>query len=50
MIVKIKVLVPVPPALVALKLTLEVAAAVGMPEIKPVAVLIVSPAGRPVLL
>ena len=50
MIVKVRVFVPVPPALVALKLTLEVAAVVGVPEIKPVVVLIDKPAGSPVAL
>jgi hypothetical protein len=41
---------PVPPALVALRVTVEVAAAVGVPEISPVAVLIDKPAGKPVAL
>ena len=50
LMVRVKVLVPVPPALVALKLTLEVAAVVGVPEISPVAVLIDRPAGSPVAL
>ena len=50
MIVKVRVFVPVPPALVALKLTLEVPAVVGVPEIKPVVVLIDKPAGSPVAL
>ena len=36
--VKVKVLVPVPPAFVALKVMLDVPAAVGVPEIKPVPV------------
>jgi hypothetical protein len=48
--VKLKVFVPVPPAFVALKVTLVVAAAVGVPEISPVVVLMVSPAGNPVAL
>ena len=48
--VKVKVAVPVPPALVALKLTFEVAAVVGVPEISPVPVLIDKPAGKPVAL
>ena len=50
LIVRDKGFVPVPPALVALKLTLEVPVAVGVPLIKPVVVLITSPAGRPVAL
>ena len=48
--VRVKVLVPVPPALVALKVTLEVAAVVGVPEMRPVPVLTESPAGSPVAL
>ncbi len=48
--VKVKAFVPVPAALVALNVTLEVPAAVGVPEIKPVAVLIESPVGKPVAL
>ena len=50
LIVNVNVFVPVPPALVALKLTLEVPAVVGVPEIKPVVVLIDKPAGSPVAL
>ena len=46
----VKALVPVPPALVAPTVTADVAAVVGVPEINPVAVLIVSPAGNPVAL
>src|SRR5437868_49728 len=42
------VALPVPPALVALIVTLVVAAAVGVPLIKPVVALKLSPAGRPV--
>ena len=42
--VSVKVFVPVPPALLAPTVTAVVAAAVGVPEINPVAVLIVSPA------
>ncbi len=45
-----KVLVPVPPALIALIVTLEVAAAVGVPLITSVEVLIVDPVGNPVAL
>ena len=48
--VRVKVFVPVPPALVALKLMLEVPAVVGVPEIKPVVVLMDKPAGSPVAL
>ncbi len=48
--VKVNVLVPVPPALVALSVTLEVPAVVGVPEMSPVAVLIDRPAGNPVAL
>ena len=50
LMVRLKVMVPVPPALVALRVTLEVPAVVGVPEIKPVAVLIDKPAGSPVAL
>ena len=42
-IVRAKVAEPVPPALVALNVTLEVPAAVGVPEITPVVVLTESP-------
>ena len=42
--------VPAPPALVALIVTDEVPVAVGVPEISPVAVLILKPAGSPVAL
>ena len=48
--VKVRVAVPVPPAFVALSGILDVAAAVGMPDIKPVLVLAVKPAGNPVAL
>jgi hypothetical protein len=50
LIVMLKVLVPVPPALIAFKVTLVVAAVVGVPEMRPVVVLMVSPAGSPVAL
>lgn len=43
--VRLSVPVPVPPAFVALKLTVEFVAAVGVPEIKPLAVFTDSPAG-----
>ena len=39
-----------PPALVALRVTVEVATAVGVPEITPLAAFTVSPAGSPVAL
>ena len=44
--VNVRVAVPVPPLLVALKLTDDVPAVVGVPEIKPVAVLTDKPAGK----
>ena len=50
LIVKVNVAVPVPAALVALNATLDVPAAVGVPEMTPVAVLTESPAGNPVAL
>ena len=48
--VSVNVAEPVPPALVALMVTLEVPAAVGVPEINPVVVLTLKPAGSPVAL
>src|SRR5437667_10157520 len=39
--------VPVPPALVALRVSVEVPAVVGVPEMSPVVALIVRPAGSP---
>ena len=39
--------VPVPPAFVALSVTVEIPAACGIPEITPVMVLTDRPAGRP---
>ena len=50
LIVKVSVALPVPPALVALIVTLYVPAVVGVPEIKPVLVLTLRPAGNPVAL
>jgi len=50
LIVRVSVAVPVPPALLALKLTVELPAVVGVPEINPVTVLIVKPPGSPVAL
>jgi hypothetical protein len=46
-IVKVRVALPVPLELVALTLTVEVPAVVGVPEINPVAVFTDNPAGRP---
>jgi hypothetical protein len=46
----VRVFVPEPPAFVALRLTVEVAAAVGVPEITPLVALTVRPAGNPVAL
>ena len=48
--VSVRVALPVPPALVAPSVTVEVPAAVGVPEISPVAVLTDKPAGKPVAL
>lgn len=48
MMVKVSVALPVPPALVALIVTLYVPAVVGVPEISPVLVFTVKPAGNPV--
>ena len=50
LMVRTKVVLPVPPAFAALTVTLEVPAVVGVPEIKPVPVFTVKPAGRPVAL
>jgi len=50
LIVKVKAALPVPPELVALIVTLYVPAVVGVPEIKPVLVFTVKPAGNPVAL
>ena len=50
LIVMVSVAVPVPPAFVALIVTLDVPAAVGVPVIAPVAVLTDKPVGRPVAL
>jgi len=47
-IVSIRVALPVPTLLVALSVTADVAAAVGVPEIKPVPLFTVNPAGNPV--
>ena len=47
-IVSVRVAFPVPPALVALKVTVEVPATVGVPEINPVPLFTDSPVGNPV--
>jgi len=46
--VSVRVALPVPPLFAALTVTVEVAAAVGVPEITPDPVFTVSPAGNPV--
>jgi hypothetical protein len=46
----VRALVAEPAALVALKVTAEVAAAVGVPEITPLVAFTVRPAGNPVAL
>ena len=46
--VSVSVVLPVPPLLMALIVTVEVAAPVGVPEITPEPVLTVNPAGNPV--
>jgi hypothetical protein len=45
--VKVRVALPVPLLLVALNVTLDVPAEVGVPEIRPVPVLTDKPAGNP---
>ena len=50
LIVKVNVALPVPPELVALIVTVYVPAVVGVPEINPVLVSTVKPAGSPVAL
>ena len=47
-IVRVSVALPVPPALLALSVTVEVPAEVGVPEIDPLVLLTASPAGNPV--
>ena len=47
LIVSVSVAVPVPPAFVALNVTVALPVAVGVPEINPLVVLTVSPAGSP---
>jgi hypothetical protein len=46
-IVSVRVALPVPPALVALSVTVELPAAVGVPETNPLAVFTDKPAGKP---
>ena len=48
--VTIRLLVPEPAEFVALKVTVDVAAAVGVPEITPLVAFTVRPAGNPVAL
>jgi hypothetical protein len=48
LMVNVSVAVPVPPLLVALRVTVEVPAALGVPEIRPVDVFTDNPPGRPV--
>ena len=50
MIVTVNVALPVPPALVALMVTLYVPAVVGVPEISPVLVFTLKPVGSPIAL
>ena len=47
---KVKEALPVPPLLVAEMVALQVPAAVGVPEIEPVAVFTDSPEGKPAAL
>ena len=47
-IVRVREAEPVPPPFVALKVTVEVPATVGVPEMAPVEELSVKPAGKPV--
>jgi hypothetical protein len=49
-IVRVNVAVPVPLAFVALRVTLKLPLAVGVPEIAPVEVLTLNPEGNPVAL
>jgi hypothetical protein len=48
LIVRVKLALAVPPELVALTVTIDVPAAVGVPEINPVVLLTASPEGKPV--
>ena len=47
-IARLSVALPVPPAFVALMVTLVLPAAVGVPEINPLVEFTLKPAGRPV--
>jgi hypothetical protein len=49
LMVSVRLALPVPPELVALNVTVDVPATVGVPEISPVLVLTASPAGKPVV-
>jgi len=46
--VNVRLALPVPPLLVALSVTVDVPAAVGVPEISPVPLFTDKPAGNPV--
>ena len=48
LMVRVRVALPVPELLVALMVTEEVPEAAGVPEIRPVEVLTLSPVGKPV--
>jgi hypothetical protein len=50
LMVRLSVPVPVPLLLVALRVTVKLPETLGVPEIRPVEVLTVSPEGRPVAL
>jgi hypothetical protein len=50
LMVKVNVALPVPPALLALIVTVYVPAVVGVPEITPVLVFTLKPTGNPVAL
>ena len=50
MTVNVNVLLPVPVALVAPSVTVEIPTTVGVPEIRPVAALTDKPVGKPVAL
>ena len=47
LMVSVRVAFPVPPLFVALSVTVDVPAAVGVPEIRPLVVLTESPEGSP---
>jgi len=48
LMVSVKVAFPVPPLLLALSVTVDVAAVAGVPEITPFPLLTDNPAGKPV--